>query len=184
MNRIEVLARKFEEHISLPWRSHLATGEKTIFVVYPKEDERRLRGKRELFGQACRKAGYGWDEIWLDSAFPEWMASQEYKEEYFSFPEDIRQKLEMDFTRFAADRLRAQLAKLGESDALGVFGVGTLFGLTYLSSVLKRLEGAVPGRLVVFFPGTYEKNVYRLLDARDGWGYMAYSITLNEVTYS
>ena len=39
------------------------------------------------------------------------------------------------------------------------------------------MEADVTGRLVVFFPGEYEQNNYRLLDARDGWSYMAVPIT-------
>jgi len=35
----------------------------------------------------------------------------------------------------------------------------------------------VPGRLLVLFPGEYVNNTYRLLDARDGWGYQATAIT-------
>ena len=69
MNRIELLVKKFEDHISLPWQKHLAPPEKTIFVVYPKEDERRLRAKRDLFRQACQKTDHVWHEIDLDDAF-------------------------------------------------------------------------------------------------------------------
>ncbi len=65
-----------------------------------------------------------------------------------------------------------------------MFGVGTLFGFVHVSTVLKRLEADIPGRLVFFFPGTYDKNVFHLLDARDGWGYMSLPITLNEVAYT
>ena len=36
------------------------------------------------------------------------------------------------------------------------------------------------GRLLVFFPGVYEQNNYRLLDARDGWNYLAFPITASE----
>jgi hypothetical protein len=32
----------------------------------------------------------------------------------------------------------------------------------------------------VFFPGVYENNNYRLLDARDGWNYLAVPITMQE----
>ena len=38
--------------------------------------------------------------------------------------------------------------------------------------------GTYFGRLVVFFPGQFEQNNYRLLDARDGWNYLAVPITL------
>lgn len=184
MNRIELLAKKFEDHISLPWQKHLAPPEKTIFIVYPKEDERRLRAKRDLFRQACLKADHAWHELDLDDAFAAWMAGQEYAEDYFKFPEDLRQKLESEFTDYVRDLLQSRLMEMGENDALGVFGVGTLFGFVHASAVLKRLEPAIRGRLVVFFPGSHEKNVYRLLDARDGWGYMAFPITLNEVAYT
>jgi len=34
--------------------------------------------------------------------------------------------------------------------------------------------------LLVFFPGTKNDNNYRLLDARDGWNYLAQGITLHD----
>jgi hypothetical protein len=37
----------------------------------------------------------------------------------------------------------------------------------------------VRGRLVGFFPGQYEQNNYRLLDARDGWNYLAVPISIH-----
>ena len=43
--------------------------------------------------------------------------------------------------------------------------------------MLRLVERDIKGRLVVFFPGQYEHNNYRLLDARDGWNYMAVPIT-------
>jgi hypothetical protein len=60
-----------------------------------------------------------------------------------------------------------------------VFGVGALYGFARVSRVLKLIEGDIRGRLVVFFPGQYEQNNYRLLDARDGWNYLAVPITLH-----
>ena len=42
------------------------------------------------------------------------------------------------------------------------------------------MERDVRGRMVVFFPGEYVDNNYRLLDARDGWNYLAVPITLQE----
>ena len=59
------------------------------------------------------------------------------------------------------------------------FGVGALFGLTRLSRVIKLVEPDIRGRLAIFFPGTYDRNNYRLLDARDGWNYLAVPITLH-----
>jgi len=60
----------------------------------------------------------------------------------------------------------------------GLFGAGALFGFIRLSQVLKLIERDIQGRMVVFFPGHKDGNNYRLLDARDGWNYLAVAITL------
>ena len=54
-----------------------------------------------------------------------------------------------------------------------------LFGLLRASHLLKLVERDIRGRLVVFFPGHKDNNNYRLLDARDGWNYLAVPITLH-----
>jgi hypothetical protein len=184
MGRIEQLAKRFEDHISLPWQQHLAAPEKTRFVVYPKEEERRLRARRDLFRQACEKHQHGWRSVELDLVFADWMTGQEFAAEYFAFPEDLRQKLDTEFTAHVGAVIRKELEAATANDVVGVFGVGTLFGFAHVSNMLKHLEGQVRGRLVIFFPGSYDSNVFRLLDARDGWGYMALSITLNDVAYT
>lgn len=184
MGRIEQLARKFEDHISLPWAQHLAPSERTVFIVYPKDEERRLRTRVGLFQQACGRSGHGWRLVVLDEVFAEWMAGQDYAAEYFAYPEDLRQKLETEFAGHVAGVIREALSRSGADDVVAVLGVGTLFGLVHVSEVLKRLDGDIRGRLVVFFPGSYDRKVFRLLDARDGWGYLSLPITLNEVAYT
>lgn len=184
MGRIEQLHKKFEEHISLPWARLLAPSERALFIVYPKEEERRLRAKRDLFQQACEKAGHGWKTVDLDRVFADWMAGQEYADDYFSYPDDLKQKLETDFTSHVAAVIRRVLSSTTPNDAVGVFGVGTLFGFVHVSAVLKHLETSIPGRLVIFFPGSYDKNMFRLLDARDSWSYLSLPITLTEVAYT
>jgi hypothetical protein len=49
-----------------------------------------------------------------------------------------------------------------------------------VSSLIERVEDGVRGRLLVFFPGEYRHNVYRFMDARDGFNYMASPITSTE----
>ena len=41
--------------------------------------------------------------------------------------------------------------------------------------VVEGIKESVQGRLLVFFPGEHhpENHTYRLLDARDGWNYLA-----------
>ena len=48
-----------------------------------------------------------------------------------------------------------------------------------VSALLNAVNDAIAGRLLVFFPGQHEGNSYRLLDARDGWNYLAIPITPN-----
>ena len=59
-------------------------------------------------------------------------------------------------------------------------GAGSLFGFAHVSGVIIDLEESIRGRLLVFFPGEYERNVYRFMDARDGFNYMAVPITCSE----
>ena len=63
-----------------------------------------------------------------------------------------------------------------DNTVVALSGVGSLFGLTKTSDVLDQVTDAIRGRLLVFFPGRYENSQYRLLDARDGWNYLAVPI--------
>ncbi len=181
MGRIEELAEKYRQHISLPWQQTVAGAQRVIMVVYDKELERSLQARQELFAMATRETGHEWFEVNVAGAFAEWMASEEYRDAYFASPEDLQLKLESEFAEYVARRIRAVLEKpeVNGASVLAVFGVGSLFGFTRVSRVLKLVEPYIRGRLVVFFPGAYEKNNYRLLDARDGWNYLAVPITLH-----
>jgi len=183
MGRIEDLAARYGEHIRTPWQRTVAGAQRVIMVVYDKEMERTLRARKALFETATREAnqGHEWYEIDVADSFARWIAADEYREAYFESPEDLRLKLEAEFAEYVAQRLREMLTNpdVGPSSVVAVFGVGALYGFTRVSKVLKLVESDIRGRLVVFFPGQYEQNNYRLLDARDGWNYMAVPITLH-----
>ena len=100
-----------------------------------------------------------------------------YREEYFERPDDIRLKLDSSFLRHVADLIKAQMSQASVNDVVALLGAGSLFGFLRLSDVIKEVEREIQGRLVVFFPGQKDGNNYRLLDARDGWNYMAVGIT-------
>jgi len=70
-------------------------------------------------------------------------------------------------------------ARADETSVVAACGVASLFGFSRVSLVLKEMEQSIRGRLVLFFPGEFENNNYRLLDARDGWNYLAVPITLH-----
>ena len=182
MPRIEDLADLYGQHIATPWQRTVAGAQRVIMVVYNKELERVLRARKGEFETRTRAAGHDWHEIDLTTAFATWLAGQRYRDAYFSSPAKLGPKLDSEFSDFVADRLRAVLScdDVGDNSVVAVFGVASLFAFTRMSQVLKLVEGDVRGRLVVFFPGQYdEQNNYRLLDARDGWNYMAVPITIH-----
>jgi hypothetical protein len=182
MGRIDRLAERYQRHIALPWQKDLAGAERAIFIVYDKADERRLRARKDLFALATVEARHGWFDCDLTKVFAEWMANAEYRECYFESPEDLKLKLEDDFLEHVAGRVREVLTApaVDESSAVGIFGIASLFGFARVSKLMKTVERDIRGRVVVFFPGEYENSNYRLLDARDGWNYLAVPITLQE----
>jgi hypothetical protein len=181
MGKIEELADRYGQHISTPWQRTVAGAQRVIMVVYDKELERTLRARKQLFELETQKGFHEWFEVDVTRSFAEWMAADEYRDAYFESPQDLSLKLEAEFADAVAERIRLELTRsdVTESSVVAVFGVGSLFGFTWVSRVLKLVEGDIKGRLVVFFPGSYDHNNYRLLDARDGWNYLAVPITLH-----
>lgn len=181
MGRIEELAARYRGHVGAPWQRNLAGDQKAIFVVYPKTDERKLRARMELFEMATTSTGHQWRLFDFTDIFARWMVGIDYRDSYFDEPKTLTMKLRSDFVHYAAGRLRETLTAEGadQDSVVAVQGVAGLFGFTRVSLVLKEVIRDIRGRLVVFFPGEYEDNNYRLLDARDGWNYLAVPITLH-----
>ena len=78
-----------------------------------------------------------------------------------------------EFAAHIGETVRRELGAMGPKDILALLGAGALFGLMRISTLTESVAPAIPGRLLVFFPGRYEGGSYRLLDARDGWNYRA-----------
>jgi len=182
MGRIDRLADCYKSYIALPWQKNLAGTQRAIFIVYDKADERRLRARKDLFALATAEVGHGWSECDLTREFAEWMAKTEYRDSYFECPEDLQLKLDDDFLRYVAEHMRAALTapEVDETSVVGVYGIASLFGFVRVSGLMKEIEPDIRGRVVVFFPGEHENSNYRLLDARDGWNYLAVPITVQE----
>ena len=70
--------------------------------------------------------------------------------------------------------------EVDENTVVALKGVGSLFGFLKVKDVVDKLAPMVGGRLLVFFPGSYENNNYRLLDGYDGWNYLAIPITTDK----
>lgn len=178
-SRVTQLVSAYREHLSVPWQVGLAAIQRVIFAVYDKADELRLRANIAEFELATQQAGKRWLLIDLTNAFPQWMAGLEYRDAYFESPEDLAGYQNGELTEFVLSlvaRLKDQIATQASPDTVvALMGVGTLFGLARVSSVVEGIKDAVDGRLLVFFPGEHhpENHSYRLLDARDGWNYLA-----------
>ncbi|RMH01946.1 MAG: DUF1788 domain-containing protein [Planctomycetota bacterium] len=179
MGRIEELAARYQRHIGVPWQKTLSGAQRVLMVVYDKELERSFRARKAAFEQATRAAGHGWREVDCTRLFSTWLAADDYREAYFEYPEDLAMKLEGEFVPFVADRLREALAQADENTVVAVTGVASLYGFARVSELVKAVEPDIHGRLAVFFPGSKDANNYRLLDARDGWNYLAVGITLH-----
>lgn len=181
MARIEQLAERLESHLATPWQRTVSGAQRVVMLLYDKEQERTLRARKAAFETASRQSGHDWHEVDVSDAFATWIASDEYREAYFESPEDLQLKLLAEFPEYVAARVRSILTAEGvnENSVVGLFGVGALFGFTRLSQILKLVEADIRGRLVVFFPGHLDRSNYRLLDARDGWNYLAVPITLH-----
>lgn len=182
MGRIETLAARYRDFIAAPWQRTLAGGQRVLMVVYDPDLERVFRARCGEFEQVTKSAGHAWRQVDVTGAFAEWMAADEYRDAYFEVPEDLSLKLDgerSEFTQYVASRLRDVLQGEDENTVVALTGVAALFGLAHVSDVLKLVERDIRGRLVVFFPGAHDAGNYRLLDARDGWSYLAACISLH-----
>jgi len=181
MSRIDRLIQRYQHFVELPWEERLSGAQRVWFVVYDKTDERRIRARIDEFELVTTKAGHDWKMCDLTDSFPQWMAEQEYKESYFEDPEALDLLLP-DFHEHVVEQVRSVLDAddVGPDTVVAVLGIASIFGFTRASKVVQALAGNIPGRLLVFFPGEHEDNNYRLLDARDGWNYMAVPITAHD----
>ena len=178
-SKVAKLVAAYRHTLTVPWQSGLAAIQRVIFAVYDKTDELRLRANVDECALATQQAGKRWLLIDVTSAFPKWMAAQENREAYFDCPEDMSGYKGGELTEFVASlvlHLKARIAAEADADTVvALLGVGSLFGLARVSLLVEGIKDAVQGRLLVFFPGEHhpENHTYRLLDARDGWNYLA-----------
>jgi lipopolysaccharide biosynthesis protein len=181
VSRIKRLIQSYSKYVAVPWRNDAAAAQRVIFCVYNETEELRLRAKIDEFEIATRAAGHEWALFDLTDTFPNWIASQRYAKSYFQKPGLLPTLLpkylthiETEFTTFMQDR--------GADDnfVVALKGVGSLFGFLKVKEVVDKLAPMAKGRLLVFFPGSFEDNNYRLLDGYDGWNYLAVPITADK----
>lgn len=174
-DRISSLLKNYESHISLPWSKMISPEERSVFVIYKPADELKLRARVGEFELATKKHDHSWTLLDVTDSFAEWLAGQDYAEAYFEDPEYLTGNYEY-FAEQLVEQLSKQIDNQTDQSVIALLGCGALFGIASVSELVKALAAKISGRLVVFFPGEQEGNIYRLLDAKNGWGYLATSI--------
>ena len=181
MDRVALLLDAYHDRVDRPWRRDLSGPERVWIAVHPPEIERRVRVRIDQFGVITRDAGKRWRHVDLTPAFAEWLGAHERRERYFMRPDLIGPAYEA-FADRVAETVRAALRAddVNEYTVVALSGVGSLYPMLHVSELVGRVAPDIRGRLLVFFPGTLEHGNYRLLDARDGWNYLAIPITIPE----
>lgn len=178
MTDLESLITNYAVQVTHPWATNLAPPQRCWMVVYGPAEERRLRARLQAFENATISAGKGWELVDITDAPGAWIAQNPYRERYFEKPQLLNAGAIQDFRRYIVAHIQQAASKAGDADSVvGVLGVGSLFGFAETSWLLNEIAPLIAGRLVVFFPGEYRRNNYRLLGAREGWNYLALAIT-------
>ena len=180
MNAIDRLLNNYSRQVRLPWASSTSGKQRVWFAVYPPAEERRLRARLPQFETTTLEAQRGWLSVDLTDLLPTWIAAHEYRDAIFAEPEHFTVSSELE--DLAVERVhRACSSNEANADCVvALTGLATLFDFMRVSSLVERIEDSIRGRLLVFFPGEFAGNVYRFMDARDGFNYMAVPITATE----
>jgi hypothetical protein len=180
MSAIDRLVANYARQVRLPWAAYTSGKQRIWFAVYPPAEERRVRARLSQFEVLTLEAHHGWSTVDLTSLLPEWIAGHEYREAIFAEPEQFSVNSELE--DLAVQRVREACAseEMDAASVMAITGLATLFDFIRVSSLIERVEDRIRGRLLVFFPGEFAGNVYRFMDARDGFNYMAVPITSTE----
>ena len=178
MSAIDRLLTNYSRQVRLPWSDNLSGKQRIWFAVYPPSDERRVRARLPSFEAVTLEAKHGWTTADLTRLVPEFLAAHKYREAIFQRPQHFRAGSELEVR--AAALVRETYSHADAGTVVAVTGLASLFDFMRVSTLIDRVEDSVPGRLLVLFPGEYAGNVYRFMDARDGFNYMAVPITSTE----
>lgn len=174
-SKVESLLLAFQSVLREPWANTLSGHERVWFLVYDPAEQRKVDLHFGDFEVSAKQAGKRWLVVSLKPCFPQWMAAHKYRESYFAKPNALMTQLEVGFRQYAIDYLRnaVEAGQPDEQTLVVVRDTSALFSFVRLADVLEAVASTCKGRLLVFFPGEYTQNQYRLLDARDGWNYLA-----------
>jgi hypothetical protein len=187
VNKIDILYNNYKQVCARPWKARVSGAERVWFAVYDKEDERRIRRAIDRFEEATLSLGYHWKRIDLTDAFAEWLTAEsrrDFAEGYFRNPSLLSEAALNEFRSSLVASLIGEFHEIPanerERTVAALTGIASLYEFARISDIVPKIEDSVPGRLLIFFPGSRDKQNYRLLDARDGWNYHALPITCDK----
>ena len=180
MSAIDRLLNNYSRQVRLPWPPNTSGKQRVWFAVYPPAEERRVRARLPQFEALTLEANHGWTSVDLTRLLPEWIAAHEYRKEIFAEPEHFSANSELEV--LAVERVRQACTRedVDAATVVVVTGLASLFDFMRVSTLVESVEDSVRGRLLILFPGEYAGNIYRFMDARDGFNYMAVPITSTE----
>lgn len=178
MSKIDLLLQNYLHYMKIPWRVDAAPMQRVCFCVYDPRDEKNLRAKLGEFELATIQNSKKWLQYDLSDSFAEWFATHPYREQYFKNPKLLK-TIMPNYKAYLIKQIGAYIdsQEADENTAFALYGIASLFGFLKVKELIENIAPMVKGRLVAFFPGTYENNNYRLLDGYDGWNYLAIPIT-------
>ena len=180
MSAIDRLVTNYDRQMRLPWSANVSGKQRVWFAVYPPAEERRLRARLPQFEALTLEARHGWTTVDLTRLLPEWLAAHKYRDSIFQKPQHFRAGTDLEVRAAALVKDACSREDVDAVSVVAVTGLASMFDFMRVSSLIDRVEDSVRGRLLVFFPGEYQRNIYRFMDARDGFNYMAFPITSTE----
>ena len=175
MSRVSDLVEAYAGELSLPWRSGLSGGERVWMLVYPPDIERAMRAAIPRLELVTGQGGHGWTMIDITDELGQWLGSHRHAQAFFEDPTDLSPAIIDKFEAELVTKVRDKLAGAPDNNVVALVGIGSIFPFLRASSVIKAIDDAISGRLLVLFPGLHdpETHSFRLLDARDGFNYRA-----------
>ena len=165
MSYVDSLVEDYRKFVSLPWQANLAAAQRVWMAVYPPDHERRLRLHLAAFEAATIQAKHSWHLHDITNSFERWMAAHEYRDAYFEDPALLESAMPAFMDALEEEVGDVLRANSDQSSVVALLGAGALFGLgdvVKVSALLERVSEHIAGRLLVFFPGEYDNNTYRL----------------------
>jgi hypothetical protein len=175
LSTVEDLLDDFKKRLAVPWRVDEPPAGRVWILWYDKTHERRVRGRLREFQLVAEQDGKGWREFDIAPRFGEWVAHQPWFGPLAKRPGALATVLPQ-FEERLVNRVKAELTSCGQNDIMVLTGVASLFGLVRSSALIDKVVTGIRGRMLITFPGLHQNGIYRLLDARDGWNYVAVPI--------